>query len=308
MQPDFDNDLLLVTAASGKQSTQLISHLLRKWKHLRLQVATAASKARLEQQYPGTGVVQADLSAQQACLDLLQGVAFVFLITPGIHGHETACGYHVIDAALAQGATFKHLVYSSVLHPILRKLLNHDAKRYVEEYLIESGLSYTILQPTVMMENLPLQALVKDENPVFPAMWDPATKFSFVSTRDIGEAAFNVLSNPSKHGYATYQLVGTRELMDFNGALSIVSEEIGKPVRIENHSLEDGVEMFSERLTHGEPEKADFALKQGCGRMLMYYEQKGLLGNPNVLEMLLGRKPLGYREWVRLNVQELKGK
>ena len=52
----------------------------------------------------------------------------------------------MIDAAKSHGVS--HFIYASVLHPCLRKLMNHDCKRYVEEYLIESGLPYTILQPS----------------------------------------------------------------------------------------------------------------------------------------------------------------
>lgn len=42
-------------------------------------------------------------------------------------------------------------MYSSVLNPQLRKLMNHDCKRHVEEYLIESGLNFTVLQPSHFM-------------------------------------------------------------------------------------------------------------------------------------------------------------
>lgn len=53
------------------------------------------------------------------------------------HPHETEIGYNVIDACVAaskeSGSKFKHFVFSSVLCTQLRKLLNHDCKRYVEE-------------------------------------------------------------------------------------------------------------------------------------------------------------------------------
>ena len=63
--------------------------------------------------------------------------------------YETQLGYTMVDAACreSQVGNLKHFVYSSVLHPRIRKLLNHDCKRYVEEYLVESGLNYTIVQP-----------------------------------------------------------------------------------------------------------------------------------------------------------------
>jgi len=68
----------------------------------------------------------------------------------------------MIDAAVS--AQVQHCVYSSVLHPGLRKLISHDCKRYVEEYLIESSLPYAILQPSTFMDQLPIQKLLSEDH------------------------------------------------------------------------------------------------------------------------------------------------
>ena len=67
----------------------------------------------------------------------------------------------MIDAAVS--AQVQHCVYSSVLHPFLRKLLNHDNKRYIKEHLIESSLPYTILQPSTFMDQFPIQKLLSED-------------------------------------------------------------------------------------------------------------------------------------------------
>ncbi|KAI7553735.1 NAD(P)-binding protein [Hortaea werneckii] len=303
-----DKELLLITAASGKQSSHLIPHILKRWKHIRLQVASSSSKDRLQKLYAeheNVEVVQADMASQSDCHRIMAGVTTCFLITPGFHPNETSCGINIIDAALAQppGHQPKHLLYSSVLHPSLRKLLNHDAKRYVEEHLIESGLPYTIVQPTTMMENLPLSKLLHQEVPVYSALWNPDTKFSFVSCRDIGEACSNILFSPAKHLYATYQLVSTSAPLSYREALQIVSSHIGREVRVEQVPIEEGVRGFNRMRMHGESGEVAFNSSQGPARMFMYYNEKGLVGNPNVLGWLLGRRPLEYEEWVRLCVQ-----
>lgn len=84
MPVNYDQDLVLVTAASGKQATQLVPRLVGKWKRLRLQVNSAASKERLENQYPDAEVVQVDLADAHACKGLLEGVTSCFMITPGL--------------------------------------------------------------------------------------------------------------------------------------------------------------------------------------------------------------------------------
>ena len=306
MTGDFENDLLLVIAATGKQATGMLPHLIKKWKRLRLNASNAASKEKLQKQYPNAEVTQCDTSDAHACKKLLEGVTACYLVTPGFHPHEVECGCNVIDAAFAQmkaGGPFEHMLHSSVIFPVLRKLINHDNKRYVEEYLVESGLPYTIIQPTHIMETFNLASVIDQDQPVHPTLWDPRTPFSFVSARDIGEAAARIFEQREKHFYATYQLVGTPEPLNYNQVDRIVSEEIGKEVKHEQKSVEEGVQLLGSMYSDGEP---NFITKQGAARLIVYYNDKGLVGNPNVLEMLLGRKPLAYREWVKMNVKDLR--
>jgi uncharacterized protein YbjT (DUF2867 family) len=309
MTIDFENDILLITAAGGKQARELLKHVAPKWKRLRLNVSSNASKERLQKQYPDAKVYTNDVSDPHACMELLQGVSACYMVTPGFHPHETECGYNLIDAALENaqsGGPFKHMLHSSVLHSLLRALTNHDGKRLVEEYLVESGLPYTIIQPTHVMETVSISALNDQQNPVLPRFWDPNIPFSFVTTRDIGEAAANILLQREKHFYATYQLVSTPQPLSYVQAGEIISEEMGKKVRLERRSLEEGVEVMIAGVTGGKAEDASWVSRQGLGRMLLHYNDRGLVGNSNVLEMLLGRKATGYREWVRLMLEELQ--
>lgn len=210
--------------------------------------------------------------------------------------------YHMIDAAVAQrsaGGPFAHMVYSSVIFPILRKLLNHDNKRYAEEYLVESGLPYTILEPTHMMENFPMEKIVREEEPVYPSPYNPEIVFTWVTAKDIGEAAARVLEERKKHFYAIYPLVGT-EPATYTEAVRQVSEAIGKDIKIQRIPLEQAVEGLVRR-------NKNESMRPFATRLLVYYNERGLVGNMNVLEMLLGRKPTSYSEWARLRAQEVMG-
>ncbi|KAI5274928.1 NAD(P)-binding protein [Aureobasidium subglaciale] len=307
--PDFENDLILMTCASGKQSAALIPHILNKYKNIRLQCNSSASKQALSKEYPNAEVVQADLANPSDCALILADVTACWLVLPPFHPHETTLGINIIDACISQafsGGPFAHLVYSSVLHPILQKLLNHDVKRYVEEYLIESSLNYTILQPTHMMEMLPLEKLMKEEEPVYTANWNPATKFSFVTTKDVGEVGAKMLIEREKHYAASYQLVGTPSPISYIEAAEIVGKVIGKKVKVEQRSLEDAVDVAIKGINGGkEPPKA---MKEIGARMFLYYNERGLVGNSNVLGWLLGRKPTDYETWVKMKVEEIKSK
>lgn len=307
MAVDFDNEVILVTAASGKQASQLIPHLAKKWKHLRLLVNSEGSKQLLSKQYPNAEVLTGDVTNAQDCHRIFQGVAACYMITPAFMADEVQCGKNMIDAALANvrsGGPFKHMLFSSVIHPSLRALVNHDSKRYVEEYLIESGLPYTVIQPTHLMETFPVQSIVSQDNPVRPAAWNPATKFSFVSTIDVGEAAAIIFEHRDQHLYATYQLVGTPTPLSYDEAMEIVSEESGKEIRNEKKPLEQAAEMIVTTAGKDKPQEVQNMMRQGFSRMFLHYNEHGLIGNPNIVRMLLGREPLDYRAWVKKSLQK----
>lgn len=83
---DYENELLLITGASGRQATELIPHVINKWKHIRLAVNSSSSKERLGQTYPNAEVVQTDLADPKACERLLEGVTCCFFVAPPLYG------------------------------------------------------------------------------------------------------------------------------------------------------------------------------------------------------------------------------
>ena len=199
----------------------------------------------------------------------------------------------MIDAATSAHIT--HFIYSSVLHPSLRKLLNHDCKRYVEEYLIESGLPYTILQPSTFIEQFPLQKLLSEEHPVFPARRDPTVPFSYTNLIDYGEAAAKVLEERQKHFWATYQLVSTAPLTYQNMCVTL-GGLIEKEVKIEVLPFQAFVEGSVEAM-FGLPEHP--RSRDEAQRMLLYYNYRGLVGSTNVLRWVLGRETTRWEAYVR---------
>lgn len=186
-------------------------------------------------------------------------------------------------------------------------MLNHDCKRYVEEALVESGIPHTILQPTHLNDTFPLAKLMQEDKPVYEANWDPEVKFSFCATKDLGEAGARVLEQREKHYWATYEMVSTPAPISYTEAVKIVGEEIGKEVQIKRRSYEEAVEFMIGMVGGATPHGRDPETKEIGKRMILYYNERGLVGNCNVMEMVLGRKPLSYRDWVREKVGELKG-
>ncbi|KAJ9198004.1 hypothetical protein DTO207G8_4434 [Paecilomyces variotii] len=77
MAVDYDNDLILVTCASGKQAPYLLRHLQPKWERLRLTAHSDTSVQRLKEQYPKAEVVKADMNNAADASRLLSGVTAI---------------------------------------------------------------------------------------------------------------------------------------------------------------------------------------------------------------------------------------
>lgn len=99
---------------------------------------------------------------------MLAGARAVLHIGPLFHAHETGIGYNMMDAAAAAAAAACGILCTRrwVLHPQLRKMMTRNGKLLVEEYLLESGVPFTILQPTHSMDLFPVAALAGQGRPV----------------------------------------------------------------------------------------------------------------------------------------------
>ena len=306
MPVDPAKDLLLITSAGGKQASTLLP-LLTEWKNLRLAVKSAASKDRLAQQYPHAEVIQTDLYSPANCTSLLQDVTVVIHVGPSYHPHEAEIGKMMIDAATTSyqsgHGSLKHFILSSVLNSQLSKMMNHDCKKQVEEYIMESGLPYTILQPTTLMDNIPVAVLAQQDEPVFRAAWRTDIPFSMIALKDLADVFKIVLCERERHLYAQYSLVSTHAPLTFGDAISVISERIGKHVKIERLEYKQAVDGLLMRL-FGASEGVDKRSKDAAQRMVLFYDNRGLVGNGNVLEWVLGRNATQFEDWVKGKLED----
>ncbi|PSK59387.1 hypothetical protein B9Z65_3711 [Elsinoe australis] len=308
MPVDPNNDLILITCASGKQGTDLLPHLTKTFRRLRLHCNSTISAQRLSSHYPNAEIIQADLSNPSTAPSLLKDVTAVYLVAPPLRSDEFSTITHFITSAATQRRTtgrLQHLIYSSVLHPTLSAMLHHDAKRRIEEFLIETGtphkadpapLPYTIVQPSHVMEMFPIAEMVKADRPVYKVPYDPDTRFSWTSTKDLGEVVARLVREREGHFYATYQLVSSG-VGSYRDACKAVGRVLGREVRIER--VEVGVVAGGMAQGRGDVEERG-------KRMLEYYDVRGLVGSRNVMRWLLGREPLSYEKWAEMRVQEIR--
>ncbi|KAH8593873.1 putative nucleoside-diphosphate-sugar epimerase [Bisporella sp. PMI_857] len=291
-------ELIALTCASGKQCSQIIPRLYPQSSlyKLRLVVKSPSSLARLQEKYPDAEVIRANLNDPHDCEKIVDGASVVYYVSPGFEPHEARYGINVVAAAVEEskkpGSKFSHFIFSSVLHTHLRKMLNHDRKREIEEYLCESPLAWTVLQPSHFMDNTIARILQlkysPEPDPVFMATQNPEIAFSFSCVYDFAEASVKVIEERSKHFYATYQIVSTwpTKYVDY---IQTIGTVIGKNIKIKQAPYEQVIEIYAKNI-FGDS-NVELGLKEGPARMLLYYNGRGLPGNPRVTEWLLNRPP-----------------
>ena len=281
--------MILVTSANGNQGQRLIPRLLAAGQPVRACVRSQTSADHL-QATGATEVVVGDLADRDFVARAMQGARSVYHIGPTLHPAERAMGLAMVDAARSAGVD--HFVFSSVLHAITTDLIQHEIKRDVEEHLLSSGLSFTILQPSNYM--MPHRMRSVFEESVFRLTWSLDRRQSMVDLDDIVEVAALVLSEPERHAAATYELVGPGRFTAHDIGRTL-SQVLGREIGVERIEPES----FS-RAMSADHDPSELKYRMTVSRAIAArYSSHDFLGNPNVLTWLLGRAPTSFEEFAR---------
>ncbi len=280
--------MIVIIGASGRVGIPTIRHLVTRGARIRALTSSAASAARLG----ALGVHETVVGDFRNDADLrraVDGADAVLHVPPAFTEDAAAIGLHVVAAARAAGVG--HFVFSSAFHPQMRKMDHHWSKLVVEEAVIESGMPFTILQPSRFMQNIENDWPSIRDRGVWREPFSLERSMSLVDTEDLGEAAALVLTGRRFQG-GTYELCGPESLTRAEMA-AILSEEWGRRVTAEPREEVEWAE--SARARGWKPWAIDAYLK-----MCRHYEEHGYPGgNPLVLAAILGRAPTGFRAFVR---------
>jgi len=281
-----DANVTLVTGAGGKTGRAVLRALgaesvpVRALVHREDQTAAAMRDGASE-------AVVGDMRAVEIMAEATRGARAVYHIPPNMVPDEVAIADRVIEAALA--ADVEHFVYHSVLHPQTEAMPHHWQKLRAEERLLESGLPFTVLQPAVYMQNVLAYRERIAEDGVYTVPYAADAGVSMVDLEDVARVAAKVLTEPGHEG-ATYELCG-REILSPSEIAEIFARSLGRPVRAEVISRDTWAAGARESGL-GDSEVETLLA------MFIYYERYGLVGNPNVLEWILGRPATGFKAFV----------
>lgn len=278
--------MILVTGAGGKTGRAIIRALTAKGARVRAFVHRPEQAASSHDQ-GAQEVAIGDMLDQSAMDQAARGVRAIYHICPNVSPDEVAISQVVIAAARC--ARVERLAYHSVLHPQTEAMPHHWHKLRVEERLLESGPSFTILQPGAYMQNVLGYWSQIVEQGIYPVPYAIETRLSLVDLEDVAEAAAIVLTD-SGHTGATYELTGPEALSQVEVAI-LLSQHLGRPVRAQVVPLD---EWERRARTWGMSEYAVETLV----KMFRYYERYGFCANPRVLTWLLGRSPTTFAAFV----------
>ena len=284
--------MILITGAAGKTGQAVIQALSMRGETLRAlvhdpgQIQTVKALGVHE-------VLVGDLLYRSALDEAFKDVRAVYQIPPNVNPDEVVIGKNMIDAA--QSAGIEHFVFHSVLQPQIEAMPHHWKKLRVEEALLQSGLPFTILQPTAYMQNILAQWDNIIQRGSYSAPYPEETRLSMVDLEDVAQVAATVLTEAG-HAGATYELVGEHAISQIKVA-AILSQKLNRPIQITVTPLKDWEERA--RASGLGDYQVDTLI-----RMFRYYADYGFEGNSHVLNWLLGRPPRSFEDFVTRMVRE----
>lgn len=284
---------IVVTGAAGKTGLAVIRALAERGAAVRALVRRGRQQERVEE----AGAVDthiADQADSGALETVFRGASSVYYICPNLRSNESKLGRLALEVAREVG--IGRFVYHSVLHPQAEKMPHHWQKLRVEEALFESGLEWTVLQPTAYMQNLLSMWSEIVGQGILRVPYPVTSRISLVALEDVARAAGRVMTE-SGHAAATYELVGTEPLAQTEVA-RLLGDALGRQVQ----AVETPAQETREALEEAGLDRFRVATLM---KMFDYYGAFGLEGNPNVLAWLLGRAPTTLAEFVHQRVGDV---
>lgn len=278
--------MILVTGATGHLGSATVEHLLKSTTANNI-VAFARDENKAEHLKEKGIEVRIGTFDDTASLDkAMQGIDKVLLIS-GIDQNRLQQHKNVVDAAKKAGV--KHIAYTGVS---LKDVKTSAIKPFMEshfqteDYIKESGLTYTLLRNNLYADGIPFFA---GEKVLETGIYLPSAngKVPYALRKEMGEAAANVLLQ-NGHENKTYEIAGN-DLYSYEDVAKTLSELSGKTV---SYTDADATTFPEQLKQFGVPEigviivsgfSADIKNKQ--------YEIV-----TNDLEKLLGRKPTNLKD------------
>lgn len=234
----------------------------------------------------GIEQVEVDYARPDTLDRAFDGVEAYFSVSPLIQ-NLVETGVQAVNAAKRAGV--RHIVRSSVLGAADDAITFPRWHRAVEKVVEESGIAYTILQPTAFMQNVLFYAgSIKKDGKFYSAQGD--AKASLVDARDIADAAVIALTE-NGHDGKKYKITGGEAISNFDIAKAL-SEATGASIEyvpVSDHAAKQSM------LGMGMPGW----MVDGMMELNQIMVRGWLAGIEPGFEELMGRKPRTIRQFAQ---------
>ena len=240
--------MILVAGATGHLGSEIVKRLLERREKVRSLVRASSDPQKVAAlEAAGADIVRGDLTDAESLRPACQGarvvISTVTMIMTGreqdsFEATDSAGTRKLIDAARAAGAEqFIFVSFDTSRSPDAPLT---TAKREVEEYLKRSGMTYTILHPSLFMESWLGPFLFADPAAGTAKIYgDGNHKMRYVAVPDVAELTVQCVGNPAAMNAVIP--FGGPEPISQREAVRIFEEEFGKPfsvTEIPAHALE----------------------------------------------------------------------
>jgi (4-alkanoyl-5-oxo-2,5-dihydrofuran-3-yl)methyl phosphate reductase len=274
----------LITGATGEIGSRLVEGLLRRGIRPRIFVRDLP-KARTRYG-DRVDIFVGDLDDTESLRAALRDVDVLFLLNSG----PELIQRDAAAAHAAKAAGLKRLV----------KLSSLDAQQNVgtgawhaqgESVIRASGIPFTFVRPTGFMSNARFWApLIKVEGVVRSPTGDG--RIPFIHPEDIAAVTMEALTTPRYVG-ESLPITGP-EALSYAQMTAKIAAAIGRPIRFE--------EISDDRERHKMAERGESAAMIDAHISIYRAIREGRLATvTNVVEQVLGRKPLTFDQWVQDN-------
>jgi uncharacterized protein YbjT (DUF2867 family) len=281
----------LITGATGDVGTRVVDQLVERGERPRVFVRDAAkARTRFGE---SVDVRVGDLGDCESLTAALRGIYVLFLVTSGPQ-------IPMLDELAARAARAAHVDYVVKLSSLdVEQSLAIGAWHEQGEAAIRaSGVPHTFLRPSGFMTNLLAWAdSIRTEGVVRTSTG--SGKRAFIHSDDIAAVAVRALTSGESMGEAL-ALTGS-EALNFAEVAAKIGEAIGRPLRYETLSDEEARRRF--QATGASVEETDAHVE------LWRAIREGRLGmTTDVVERVLGRKPIGLDRWIAEKVDAFRSR
>ncbi|MFB6456875.1 NAD(P)H-binding protein [Chitinophaga sp. Hz27] len=219
----MENNKITVFGASGNIGSLLIQLLSK----AQIETIAVTRNCHNTNDVPFVRWVQADMSHKESLYATMENSKAVFLLS-GNSPTVVEDQKNVID--VAKEMAIKHIVkLSSGAADANSRFYIPCAHGQIENYLIASGIHYTILRPNGIMQNWlgEIADAVRKERKFYEATGDG--KRAHVDRRDISDVAFKCLTVPESHFDKIYFLTSDKAV-NYNDVATAISNVIHEKV------------------------------------------------------------------------------